>query len=293
MKIHLVDGTYELFRAHFAMPPLQAPDGRPVSVVRGLLRTLLVLLRQEEVSHVACAFDHVVESFRNKMFAGYKTGEGIPEDLLAQFELAERAVASLGIVVWPMVEFEADDAMATATSRWRDAPGVEQVVICSPDKDLAQMVTGQRVVCLDRRKNVTIDEAGVWEKFGVAPESIPDYLGLVGDSADGIPGIPRWGAKTAARVLSRYTHIEAIPRVLSEWQVELRGAAAIANSLEEHREEALLYRELATLRLDVTLEETLDQLEWQGVRRRDFEELCAELGIKEQMVHPHEWSAGT
>ena len=293
MKIHLVDGTYELFRAHFAMPPLQAPDGRPVSAVRGLLRTLLVLLRQEEVSHVACAFDHVVESFRNKMFAGYKTGEGIPEDLLAQFELAERAVASLGIVVWPMVEFEADDAMATATSRWRDAPGVEQVVICLPDKDLAQMVTGQRVVCLDRRKNVTIDEAGVWEKFGVAPESIPDYLGLVGDSADGIPGIPRWGAKTAARVLSRYTHIEAIPRALSEWQVELRGAAAIANSLEEHREEALLYRELATLRLDVTLEETLDQLEWQGVRRRDFEELCAELGIKEQMVHPHEWSAGT
>ena len=293
MKIHLVDGTYELFRAHFAMPPIQAPDGRPVSAVRGLLRTLLVLLRQEEVSHVACAFDHVVGSFRNNMFAGYKTGEGIPEDLLAQFELAERAVASLGVVVWPMVEFEADDAMATAASMWRDAPGVEQVVICSPDKDLAQMVTGQRVVCLDRRKDVTIDEAGVWEKFGVSPESIPDYLGLVGDSADGIPGIPRWGAKTAARVLSRYTHIEAIPRDLSEWQVELRGAAAIANSLEEHREEALLYRELATLRLDVTLKETLDQLEWQGVRRKDFEELCAELGINEQMVHPHEWSAGT
>jgi len=293
MKIHLVDGTYELFRAHFAMPPMQAPDGRPVSAVRGILRTLLVLLRQDDVSHVACAFDHVVESFRNKMFAGYKTGEGIPEDLLAQFELAERAVASLGIVVWPMVEFEADDAMATAAYRWRDAPGVEQVVICSPDKDLAQMVTGQRVVCLDRRKNVTIDEAGVWEKFGVAPESIPDYLGLVGDAADGIPGIPRWGAKTAARVLSRYTHIEAIPPDLSEWQVDLRGAAGIAASLEEHREEALLYRELATLRLDVELEETLEQLEWQGVRRRDFEELCAELGINELMVHPYEWSAGT
>ena len=293
MKIHLVDGTYELFRAHFAMPPMQAPDGRPVSAVRGLLRTLLVLLRQEDVSHVGCAFDHVVESFRNNMFAGYKTGKGIPEDLMAQFELAERAMASLGVVVWPMVEFEADDAMATAASMWRDAPGVEQVVICSPDKDLAQMVTGQRVVCLDRRKNVTIDEAGVWEKFGVSPESIPDYLGLVGDSADGIPGIPRWGAKTAARVLSRYTHIEAIPRDLSEWQVELRGAAAIASSLEEHREEALLYRDLATLRLDVTLKETLDQLEWQGVRRRDFEDLCAELGFAELTVHPHEWSAGT
>ena len=293
MKIHLVDGTYELFRAHFAMPPMQAPDGRTVSAVRGLLRTLLVLLRQEDVSHVGCAFDHVVESFRNKMFAGYKTGEGIPEELLAQFELAERAAASLGIVVWPMVEFEADDAMATAASRWRDAPGVDQVVICSPDKDLAQMITGQRVVCLDRRKNVTLDEAGVWEKFGVSPESIPDYLGLVGDSADGIPGIRRWGAKTAARVLSRYTHIEAIPADLSEWQVELRGAAGISASLEEHREESLLYRELATLRLDVGLEENLDQLEWRGVRRRDFEELCAELGINEEMVQPHEWSAGS
>ena len=293
MKIHLVDGTYELFRAHFAMPPMQAPDGRPVSAVRGLLRTLLVLLRQDDVSHIGCAFDHVVESFRNKMFAGYKTGEGIPEDLLAQFELAERAVASLGIVVWPMVEFEADDAMATAAHRWRDAHGMEQVVICSPDKDLAQMVTGQRVVCLDRRKNVTIDETGVRDRFGVAPESIPDYLGLVGDSADGIPGIPRWGSKTAARLLSRYTHIEAIPPDPSEWQVELRGAAAIAASLEEHREEALLYRELATLRLDVGLEETLDQLKWQGVRRRDFEELCADLGFNEPMVHPHEWSSGT
>jgi 5'-3' exonuclease len=293
MKIHLVDGTYELFRAHFAMPPMQAPDGRPVAAVRGLLRTLLVLLRQDDVSHVVCAFDHVVESFRNKMFAGYKTGEGIPEDLLVQFELAERAVASLGIVVWPMVEFEADDAMATAASRWRDAPGVDQVVICSPDKDLAQMVTGQQVVCLDRRKNVTMDEAGVWEKFGVAPESIPDYLGLVGDSADGIPGIPRWGAKTAARVLSRYTHIEAIPTELAEWQVELRGAAGIAASLEEHREEAMLYRQLAILRLDVPLEETLDEMEWQGVRQKDFEAICAEIGMNELLLRPHEFRAGT
>ena len=293
MKIHLVDGTYELFRAHFAMPPMQAPDGRQVSAVRGLLRTLLVLLRQGDVSHVACAFDHVVESFRNKMFAGYKTGEGIPGELLAQFDLAERAAASLGIVVWPMVEFEADDAMATAAARWRDAPGVDQVVICSPDKDLSQMVTGQRVVCLDRRKDVMIDEAGGWGKFGVSPESIPDYLGLVGDAADGIPGIPRWGAKTAARILSCYTHIEAIPTELSGWQVELRGAAGIAASLEEHRDEAMLYRDLATLRLDVALEETLEQLEWQGVRRKAYEELCVELGINQLMVHPHEWAAGT
>ena len=293
MKLHLVDGTYELFRAYFAMPPMQAPDGRPVGAVRGLIRTLLVLLRQEDVSHLGCAFDHVVESFRNRMFAGYKTGEGIPEDLSAQFELAERAVSALGIVVWPMVEFEADDAIATAASRWRGAPEVDQVVICSPDKDLTQMVQGQQVVCLDRRKNVTLDEAGVLEKFGVLPESIPDYLGLVGDSADGIPGIPKWGAKTAARVLSRYTHIENIPDDSSEWEVELRGASGIAASLQERRDEALFYRELATLRLDVELTETLDGLEWRGVRQNDFEALCAEIGFSELAIHPHEWSAGS
>ena len=235
MKIHVIDGTYELFRAFFAMPPMKAPDGRPVGAVRGLIRTLLVLLRQDDVSHLGCAFDHVVESFRNKMFAGYKTGEGIPDDLLAQFELAERAVSALGIVVWPTVEFEADDAIATAAFRWQEAAEVDQVVICSPDKDLAQMVRGQQVVCLDRRKNVTLDEAGVWEKFGVSPESIPDYLGLVGDSADGIPGIPKWGAKTAARILGRYNHIEAIPHDPSAWEVELRGASAIASSLAAHR----------------------------------------------------------
>ena len=293
MKIHLIDGTYELFRAYYAMPPLQAPDGRPVGAVRGLIRTLLVLLRQEDVSHLACAFDHVVESFRNQMFAGYKTGEGIPEDLLAQFELAERAVFALGIVVWPMVEFEADDAIASAAFRWRDAPEVDQVVICSPDKDLTQMVRGQQVVCLDRRKNVTIDEAGVLEKFGVSPESIPDYLGLVGDSADGIPGIPKWGAKTAARMLSRYKHIEAIPQDPSAWEVDLRGASAVASSLATHLEEALFYRELATLRVDVQLQENLAQLEWHGVRRSDFEALCAELGIREPMIGSHEWSPGS
>ena len=289
MKIHLIDGTYELFRAHFAMPPLFAPDGRPVGAVRGLIRTLLVLLRQEDVTHLACAFDHVVESFRNEMFAGYKTGEGVPEDLSAQFELAERAVASLGIVVWPMVEFEADDAIATAALRWWESPEVEQVVICSPDKDLAQMVRGQRVVCLDRRRDIVYDEVGVVEKFGVLPESIPDYLGLVGDSADGIPGIPRWGAKTAATILGHYKHIEAIPQDSADWEVELRGAGGVASSLAEHREEALFYRELATLRVDVKLTETLEQLEWRGVRKRDFEELCAELGFSETVI-PNEWN---
>ena len=290
MKIHLIDGTYELFRAYYAMPPLSAPDGRPVGAVRGLLQTLLALLRQEDVTHVACAFDHVVESFRNRMFAGYKSGAGIPGDLLAQFGLAERAASSLGIVVWPMVEFEADDAIATAAFKWREALGVDQIVICSPDKDLTQMVRGKQVVCLDRRKNITSDESVVWERFGVSPESIPDYLGLVGDSADGIPGIPRWGAKTASRILSRYRHIEAIPDDPSEWEVELRGVEAIASSLMEYRGEALFYRELANLRVDVELPETLDQLEWLGVKRNDFETLCRELGFSGLTVHSHQWS---
>ena len=293
MNIHLIDGTYELFRAYYAMPPLRAPDGRPVGAVRGLLQTVLAVLRQKGVSHLGCAFDHVIESFRNKVYAGYKTGAGTPGDLLAQFGLAEQAVCSLGIVVWPMVEYEADDAIATAAFRWMDDPQVDQVVICSPDKDLTQMVRGQRVVCLDRRKNITIDEPGVRGKFGVSPESIPDYLGLVGDSADGIPGIPRWGAKTTASILSRYNHIEAIPDDPSEWRVQLRGTDAIASSLAAHREEALLYRELATLRVDVELPETLDKLEWKGVRRNDFEELCAELGFSGLTVRPHEWSAGS
>ena len=279
MKIHLVDGTYELFRAYFAQPSRQAPDGREVGAVRGLMQTLLALLRQEDVTHVAIAFDHVVKSFRNELFAGYKTGEGTPEDLTAQFDLVEQASQALGLVVRPMTEFEADDALASAAHRWGDDPAVEQVVICTPDKDLAQMVRGQQVVCLDRRREITLDEAGVHLKFGVAPASIPDYLALVGDAADGIPGIPRWGAKSSGAVLGRYIHLEQIPDNANFWDVKVRGAAAIAASLAERREEARLYRELATLRLDVPLAESLDQLEWKGVRRPGFQELCAELGI--------------
>ncbi len=290
MKVHLIDGTYELFRAYFAMPPITGPDGRPVGAVRGLIQTLLALLRQDDVTHVACAFDHVIESFRNHLFPGYKSGEGTPEDLMSQFGLAERAASSLGIVVWPMVEFEADDAIATAAFRWWDAPGVEQVVICSPDKDLTQMVRGKRVVCLNRRTHVTMDEDGVVEKFGVSPDSIPDYLALVGDAADGIPGVPRWGAKTTAQVLQRYGHIEGISDKPSEWDLKLRGADALAASLSEHRDKAMLYRELATLRLDVPISETLDQMEWHGVLRRDYLLLCEELGFSALSEVPHKWA---
>ena len=289
MKLYLVDGTYELFRAYFALPSMTAPGGREVGAVRGLTQSMLSLLRQEEVSHIACAFDHVVESFRNELFAGYKTGEGVPLDLKEQFELAERAVSALGVTVWPMVEFEADDALAAAASRWQDSPDLEQIVLCSPDKDLAQMVVGDRVVCLDRRREVVLDEAGVEQKFGVAPESIPDYLALVGDSADGIPGVPRWGAKSTAQVLARYQHIEDIPQDPLLWDVKVRGAKGISGSLAEHYEEALLYRRLATLRLDVPLPETLEELEWRGVRREEYLALCREMGFGRLAELPHKW----
>ena len=290
MKLHLVDGTYELFRAYFAMPPISSPDGRPVGAVRGLIQTLLVLLREDDVTHVACAFDHVVESFRNDLFGGYKTGAGVPEDLMAQFDLAERATAALGLVVWPMIEFEADDAIATAAHRWREARGVQQVVICSPDKDLTQMVKDGRVVCLDRRRNMTLDEAGVHEKFGVGPPSIPDYLALVGDTADGIPGVPRWGAKSTSQVLAYYKHMEDIPEDASDWSVVPRGARAMAESLARKRQEVALYKTLATLRVDVPLQEDLPDLLWRGVRRREFAALCDELGLGRLASLPHKWA---
>ena len=290
MKIYLIDGTYELFRSYHALPSIKAPDGREVGAVRGLIQTLLLLLRQGNVTHLGCAFDHVIESFRNQLFDGYKTGEGVPEELLAQFDLAERATSALGIVVWPMTEFEADDAIATAAARWQDAPEVEQVVICSPDKDLCQMVRDGKVVSLDRRRDITLDEAGVKEKFGVAPESIPDYLALVGDAADGIPGIPRWGARTSAQILDRYYHLENIPDDPEAWEVSVRGARAVADSLAQHREETLLYRKLATLRLDVPLAETLADLEWRGVKKSEFQSLCDRLGFNALKELPHKWA---
>jgi 5'-3' exonuclease len=276
-RIHLVDGTYELFRAYFGAPKATTRDGREVGATRGILRSLFALLREPGVTHVACSFDHVIESFRNDLYAGYKTSEGVPEDLLTQFALAEQATRALGIVVWPMVEFEADDAIAAAAERWRDAPGVEQIVLCTPDKDMAQCVRGTRVVCLDRLRRRVLDEAGVIEKFGVPPASIPDWLALVGDSADGYPGVPRWGSKSAAAILAAYGHLEAIPEREAEWRVPVRGAAALAASLREHRDEVYLYRRLATLRADVPLTEQIDDLRWRGARRDQLTMLCREI----------------
>jgi 5'-3' exonuclease len=271
MKIHLVDGTYELFRSHFGAPPRTAPDGREVGATLGLLRSLLMLLTTPGITHVACAFDHVIESFRNRQYPGYKTGAGVDANLLAQFSLAEEAVSALGLVVWPMVEFEADDALASATARFKSDAAVEQIVLCSPDKDLAQLVCGNRIVGWDRRRKLLIDEAGVMEKFGVRPPSIPDWLGLVGDAADGFPGIPGWGERSAAAVLAKYERLEAIPADPQTWglsAISASRAARLAESLTQHRAEALLFRNLATLREDVPLKETLADLEWQGAYER-------------------------
>jgi 5'-3' exonuclease len=280
MKVHLVDGTYELFRSFFGAPKAQVGD-REIGATRGILRSLLSLLREDGVSHVAIAFDHVIESFRNDLFDGYKTGAGIPDDLLSQFPLAERASRALGITTWSMIEFEADDALATAAARFSSIPEVEQILICTPDKDLAQCVVDQRVVRFDRMRRLLMDEKQVNEKFGVPPGSIPDWLALVGDSADGFPGIPRWGEKAASAVLGRFGRIEDIPDDPTRWDVNVRGGAALAMSLRERREEAALYKTLATLRRDVPLAESLEDLEWRGARRSELHTLCREIGDEE------------
>ncbi len=279
MKLHVLDGTYELFRAWFGAPPDAAPDGREVGATKGLIATTLALLRDPEVSHVAAAFDHVIESFRNDLYGGYKTGDGVPPGLMAQFPLAEEALAALGVRVWSMVEFEADDAMATAADRF--GPEVEQVLLLSPDKDLTQCVVGSHVVTVDRRRQITLDAAGVREKFGVPPESIPDWLALVGDTADGIPGIPGWGAKTAAAVLSRYPHLEDIPADPARWEVAVRGAARLAENLAKARGEALLFRKLALLRTDVPIPDALDDLRWAGPTSA-WDDLCDRLGLNDR-----------
>lgn len=288
MKVHLVDGTYELFRSFYGPPKKQAPDGREVGATIGLLRSLLSMINNDGATHIGCAFDHVIESFRNDLYPGYKTGVGIDPDLSSQFELAEQAVAALGLAVWPMVEFEADDAIATAAVRYADDPAVEQVVICSPDKDLAQLVSGDRVVCWDRRREIVYDEPAVVEKYGVPPPSIPDYLALVGDAADGIPGIPAWGAKSSATVLSAFGHIDSIPEETGGWGITPGRARRLAENLAAQREEALLYRELATLRLDVPIEHTAADLEWLGAPA-ELHGFCEQLGATKLLEQVPRW----
>jgi 5'-3' exonuclease len=278
MNVHLVDGTFELFRAYYGSPSSTDVNGKEVGAARGLARSMLALLGERDVTHVAVAFDHVIESFRNDLYPGYKTGDGIAPALYAQFGLVEEACRALGLVTWPMVEFECDDALATAAARFAAEPAVERVVICSPDKDLAQCVQGERVVCFDRLRRKRFDERGVVDKFGVHPKSIPDWLALVGDSADGYPGVPRWGAKSAAALLARYERLEAIPADAAEWGVAVRGAAVLAASLAAHRAEAFLFRQLATLRTDVPLTESLDDLRWRGPDTAALAALAAQWG---------------
>lgn len=274
-RVHLVDGTYELFRAFFGAPSAQV-GGVEVGAARGLLRSFAALLRSGAVTHGAVAFDHVIESFRNDLFAGYKTGEGIDPALAGQFQLAEDVSAALGLVVWPMIEFECDDALATAAVRLADDPAVTQVIIASPDKDLCQVVRGDRVVAWDRLRDRTFDEAAVHARLGVGPASVPDLLALVGDDADGIPGLPRWGAKSAATVLARYPRLEDIPRE-GAWDVAVRGAATLQASLRDGWDDALLYRRLATLRTDAAIDASLDALAWRGPDRAALTALCARL----------------
>ena len=289
MRVHLVDGTYELFRNHFGAPAAKTKSNIAVGATRGLLRSFAALLRDEHCTHVAVAFDTVIESFRNQLFAGYKTGEGMEPELFAQFPLAERAAHALGMVVWPMVEFEADDALAAGAARYADEPGVDRVVICSPDKDLCQCVRDPKVVTFDRIRGTMRDEAGVRERFGVEPASIPDYLGLVGDSADGIPGVPKWGAKSAAAVLARYGRLADIPPDEADWELAVRGAKGLAASLREHYDDALLYARLATLRTDVPIAESLDDLRWRGARRDELTALCDELGVRDVVSRIDVW----
>lgn len=263
MDVYLVDGTYELFRHYYALPKRRNREGREVAAVRGVLASMLSLIR-EGATHLGVATDQVIESFRNDLWPGYKTGEGIEPELKAQFPLLEEALTDLGIVVWPMVEFEADDAMASAAALAAQDERVGRVILCTPDKDLAQCVRGERVVQMDRRKRVTRDEGGVVTKFGVSPASIPDYLALVGDAADGFPGLKGWGARSAAAVLRRWGHFETIPKDWREWEVSVASPKALAETLEREWEAALLFRTLATLKTDIPLFDSVDELRWTG-----------------------------
>ncbi len=296
MRLHLVDATYELFRAHYApRPPTLGLDGMNLSGVAGVVDQMLFLLREEGATHVGCATDHVIESFRNDMFPGYKSSFGMPPELLDQFPIVEDALRALGLVVWPMVEFEADDAIAAACIRFKDDAGVEQVIVCTPDKDMAQLVDGERVVLLDRRRRITYDEPAVHLKWGVAPSAIPDWLALVGDSSDGYPGLPGWGAKSAAAVLARYGSLEDIPVKASAWDVKsLRGGPVLAATLRERWDEVQLYRSLARLRttddgVDIP-QRKVDELRWRGVPRAGWEAFTTKWGLPQYAGRPHRWS---
>jgi 5'-3' exonuclease len=285
-QLHLLDGTYELFRSHFGAPPRTAPDGTPISAVHGIMTSTLALL-SEGVTHLGAAFDTVIRSFRNDLYDGYKTEAGVPEELLAQFPIAEDGIEALGVTVWRMEEYEADDAIGSAVAQLGGE--FERVVMMSPDKDLAQCVVGERIVAFDRRRGIFYDEAGVWSKFGVAPESIPDYLGLVGDSSDGFPGVPGWGAKSAAAVLAEYRHLENIPLEATLWSIPVRGAERLVAAMREHMSDALLFRYLARLRHDVPLGSTAASLEWRGVPQKRFLEFCDRYGFDTLRTRPTRW----
>jgi 5'-3' exonuclease len=275
MDVHLIDGTYELFRYFYAVPAAADVNGQEIGAVRGVLGSVLSMI-ERGATHIGVATDHVVESFRNDLYPGYKTSEGVPPELLSQFPILENALEALGVVVWPMVYFEADDALASAAGKAAQNEHVRQVLICTPDKDLSQCVVGTRVVQLDRRRDILRDEAGVVAKFGVKPQSIPDYLGVVGDNADGFPGLPGWGAKAAALTLSQYPHLQDIPKDWREWHPSILKARPLSESLFNAWDDALLFRTLATLRLDVPVFDTVGNLRWQGPRP-SFEEVCIRM----------------
>ena len=279
MNIHLVDGTYELFRHFFALPSRLDSDGKEVGALVGVVRSVISMIRGG-ATHLGVATDHTVESFRNNMYEGYKTGDGIDPDLWGQFHPMEDALRAIGVVVWPMIEQEADDGLAAAAVKAAADSRVERVLICTPDKDLAQCVRGDSIVQLDRRQGVTRNESGIEDKFGVLPESIPDYLGLVGDAADGFPGLPRWGAKSAATLLAHYRKLEKIPKDESQWAVKARGAAALAVSLRENWPDALLFRDIATLRTDAEVFSDVEELKWSGPTDV-LPALCERLGVPE------------
>jgi 5'-3' exonuclease len=275
MDVYLIDGTYELFRHFFAVPAAADVNGQDVGAVRGVLASVLSMI-ERGAAYIGVATDHVVESFRNDLYPGYKTSEGVPEELLAQFPVLEQALQAMGVVVWPMVYYEADDALASAAVKAAKDERVRQVFICTPDKDLAQCVFGTRIVQLDRRRDIVRDEAGVVAKFGVGPQSIPDYLAVVGDSADGFPGVPGWGVKAAALTLSQYPHLENVPKDWREWHPSIRKARVLSESLFSAWNDALLFRTLATLRLDVPVFDTVEDLHWQGPRD-SFAEQCRRM----------------